>query len=96
MTGPCTDRWNSPTRLAAAALDSSAGLRIEPGMLAQLFGYSTGNWRTATGALKVIYQEAKPVWEEVNAFARQELRLDLLPDDTAEYVSTVIGDTPDD
>lgn len=84
------------TRLAAAALDASEQLHIEPGTLAQLFGYSTGDWRVATGALKVIYDEEKPVWREVNALARRELQLDLLPDDAAEYVSAVIGDTSDD
>lgn len=84
------------TRLAAAALERSLELQIEPGMLAQIFGYSTGDWRVATGALKVIYDEAKPVWQEVNALARRELRLELLPDDAAEYVSAVIGDTSDE
>lgn len=84
------------TRLAAAALERSAQLHIEPGMLAQLFGYSTGDWRVATGALKVIYKEAKPVWREVNALARRHLQLDLLPDDAAEYISAVIGDASDE
>lgn len=84
------------TRLAAAALERSTQLHIEPGMLAQLFGYSTGDWRVASGALKVIYEEAKPVWREVNALARRQLQLDLLPDDAAEYLSAVIGDTTDE
>jgi Zn-dependent peptidase ImmA (M78 family) len=80
------------TRLAAAALGASAELRVEPGTLAQIFGYSTGDWRVATGALKVIYDQEKPVWQEVNAVARRELQFDLLTDDAAEYVSAVIGD----
>jgi Zn-dependent peptidase ImmA (M78 family) len=84
------------TRLAAAALDASAELHIEPGTLAQMFGYSTGDWRIATGALKIIYEQEKPVWQEVNALARRELQLDLLPDDAAEYVSAVIGDRSDE
>jgi Zn-dependent peptidase ImmA (M78 family) len=84
------------TRLAAAALDASEKLHIEPGTLAQIFGHSTGDWRIATGALKVIYEQEKPVWQEVNALARQELQLDLLPDDTAEYLTTVMGETPDE
>jgi IrrE N-terminal-like domain len=81
------------TRLAAAALDKSTELQIEPGTLAEIFGYSTGDWRVATGALKIIYSEEKPVWQEVNALARRELDLDLLSDDIAEYLSAVIGDT---
>jgi hypothetical protein len=84
------------TRLAAAALGKSPELHIEPGTLAQIFGYSTGNWRIATGALKVIYDQEKPVWQEVNALARRELQLDLLPDDVAEYLSAVIDDTSDE
>lgn len=83
------------TRLAAAALAAADELHIEPGTLAQCFGYSTGDWRVATGALKLIYAQEKPVWEEVNALARRELKLDRLPDDAAEYVSAVIGDTLD-
>lgn len=89
-----TGETPTATRLAAAALDASEELRIEPGMLAQLFGYSTGNWRVATGALKVIYEQEKPVWQDVNALARRELQLELLPDDAAEYVSVVIGEAP--
>jgi Zn-dependent peptidase ImmA (M78 family) len=83
------------TRLAYAAVEVSNGRQIEPGVIAQLFGYSTGKWEVATGALKVIYGEGKPVWVEVNAIARRSLDFDRLPDEAAHYLDTVLGsDTP--
>ena len=91
-----TGEQPNAARLATAALERSAELQIEPGMIAQVYGYSTGAWQIATGALKVIYEEEKPVWQEVNAVALRELRLDLLPDDTAEFVSVVVGAASDE
>jgi hypothetical protein len=80
------------TRLAAAALETGSNLAIEPGVVAQMFGYWTGNWAVTSGALKVIYDAEHPVWHQVNRIARQQLQLDKLPDDGVEYIQTVMGE----
>ena len=80
--------------LARVALEASGGLRIEPGTLALCFGYSTGDWATASAALQRIYLKPQSVWEVVNQVARHELDLDLIPDDARAYVDAVLG--PDD
>jgi hypothetical protein len=79
------------TRLAHAATDAAGEAHVEPGVIAQLFGYATSNWEVATGALKVLYGEGRPVWINVNAVARRSLDLDLLPDDSARYLDAVLG-----
>jgi Zn-dependent peptidase ImmA (M78 family) len=79
------------TRLAHAATEAAAEARVEPGVIAQLFGYTTSNWEVASGALKVLYGEGHPVWIDVNAIARRSLDLDLLPDESAHYLDAVLG-----
>jgi hypothetical protein len=79
------------TRLARAAMTASGPRNVEPGMIAQLYGYSTGDWATATGALKVIYGDPRPIWRFVNAIAHRSLELDRLPDDTLAYLTAVLG-----
>ena len=87
---PLKDRY-SASELARVALASAHQLQIEPGTLALCFGYSTGDWGTASSALSRIYAEAKPVWQEINALAAAQMRLDGLPDELAEYASAVLG-----
>jgi hypothetical protein len=79
------------TRLAHAAAQVSGDRRIDPGVIAQLFGYATGNWEVATGALKVIYGEGRPVWVDVNAIARRSLDFGRLPEEAAQYLDAVLG-----
>jgi Zn-dependent peptidase ImmA (M78 family) len=81
----------SASELARVALSAASSLAIEPGVLAQCFGFSTGDWQTATGALKVIYSKAMPVWQEVNQLAREELRLDQLSADSIDFLGSVLG-----
>jgi hypothetical protein len=81
----------SGRELARVALAAGPELRIEPGTLALGFGYSTSRWKTANAALKYIYAEAKPVWKEVNSVAVRQLKWDLLPQDTIEYLQSVLG-----
>jgi len=83
----------SAKSLAQAALKSGPQLQIEPGMLAQCYGYSTQDWAVATKALRYIYPAAGPVWRTVNAVARAQLRLDELPADAAEFLDEVLGDS---
>lgn len=79
------------TRLAHAATQVSGERRIDRGVIAQLYGYATGNWEVATGALKVIYGDGRPVWVEVNAIARRSLDFDRLPDEAARFLDAVLG-----
>ena len=81
----------SGRELARACLASAEGLQIEPGMLAQCFGYSTGAWDTVNVALRHIYPDAGPVWETVNGIALRELRLRDVPQDAADFVLDVMG-----
>jgi hypothetical protein len=78
--------------LARIALQAGPELRIEPGMLAQCFGYSTGDWQTATGALKQIYASAEPVWKRVNEVARNQLGLDDASPETVDFLEAILGD----
>lgn len=81
----------SARSLAQAALNSGPILGIEPGMLAQSYGYSTGDWAVASKSLKYIYPGAEPVWIHVNAIARSQLQVEALPPEAAEFLETVLG-----
>lgn len=84
----------SARELARVALGSADALHIEPGMLAQCFGYSTGEWATATRALTHIYARSIPTWTVVNAIARGQLELDRLPEDATDFLEVVLGQAP--
>lgn len=77
--------------LAEAAVNAGSDLGIEPGILAQCYGYSTGDWAVANKSLRYIDPPAGPVWRRVNAIARSELDFDVLPPDAAEYVEAILG-----
>lgn len=78
--------------LARVALGSAVHLGIEPGTLAQCYGFSTGNWRAASASLRYIYTDAKPVWAQVNGIARRQLH-GLEERDGAEFVDAILGST---
>ncbi len=82
----------SASELARVAMRSAAELQIEPGMLVQCFGYSTGNWQTATAALKYVYASPRPVWADVNAVARSQLALEDVPQDAVDFLNAVLGE----
>jgi len=81
----------SPSGLANVALQEAEQLQIEPGTLALCFGFSTEDWRTANGALKAIYRQAAPVWEQVNRVAMSQLSLEEVPADSAHFLHGVLG-----
>lgn len=88
-----------PTRytareLARTARASALSLRIEPGVLAQCFGFATGHWGTATAALRMIYDVPRPMWQSINRTARQQLAVEELPADGAEFVDAILGLQP--
>lgn len=79
------------SELARTAIAAADALQIEPGTLALCFGYSTQDWKTANGSLKVIYTEA-PVWREVNRVALTQLRLSQISGEAGEFLTTVLGE----
>ena len=81
----------SAIELARRAMGSAAALEIEPGMLAQAFGYSTGDWATATAAMRHIYGRAVPIWTVVNGVAGNQLDLDGLTEDATDFLEVVLG-----
>lgn len=88
---PLVTGRRSARELARVALGSADALHIEPGTLAQCFGYSTGEWATATRALTHIYARSIPTWTVVNAVARTQLKLDRLPEDASDFLDVVLG-----
>lgn len=86
----------SATELARRSVESARELHIEPGTLALCFGHTTGNWRVANGALKLIYDGPSPVWRAINSVARQQLDLSSLPPDAADFLEAVLDLQSDD
>lgn len=84
-------RGDGATALANAALSSAEQNGIEPGVLALCYGHATGDWSTANGALKQIYNAPKPVWREINAIANEFLDWDELGDDNGAFVRAIMG-----
>lgn len=84
----------SGAELARTAMSSGPELRIEPGVLAEIYGYSTGEWKTVAVALRRIYGSAPPVWVGVNALARRQLLLSQVTGDAADFLESVLGAPP--
>jgi hypothetical protein len=84
----------SARELARVALRSGQRLGIEPGVLAECYGFTTGDWTAASGSLGHIYAQARPIWEDVNAIARRQLALDTIPPDSMEFLEAVLGPAP--
>ncbi len=85
----------SASELARMALNNAQALGIEPGTLALSFGYSTGNWAVSNAALQRIYGGGGPVWQQVNSLASTQLAIDALPQDAADFLRVVLGETAD-
>lgn len=78
--------------LARRSVSAGRDLGIEPGVLAEVYGYSTGEWETVGVALRDIYPRVRSTWEGVNEIARGQLELSRLPIDAADFVDTVLGE----
>jgi hypothetical protein len=81
----------SGRELAERSIGAARGLQIEPGVIAQIYGFTTGAWETVGVAMRHIYPNTAPAWEGVNQIARGQLDLERLPDDAADYVDAVLG-----
>lgn len=84
------DGYSSAPSLAKAAIESSTELGVEPGTIALAFGHSSGKWAIANSALKFIYPTARPLWKGVNKLASQQLEIDDLSPDSAEFLRRVL------
>lgn len=91
---PAFQGRRSARELAEISLKSSLELGIEPGVIAQLFGHSTEDWELASASLNHIYEAGKPVWNEVNQIARNQINLDEVPADARDFLGVVLGDLP--
>jgi len=80
--------------VAKAALEQGPPIGIEPGMLAQCFGYSTGDWPSANAALRYIYPESTPMWAAVNGAAWAQLDETAISGDADDFLRTVLGTNP--
>jgi hypothetical protein len=78
-------------QLADAVLIAAPAHHIEPGTLALCYAYRTKHWEKAQAALRYIYNERKPVWREVNQVATQQLRWQQLPEDSIDYLRSIMG-----
>lgn len=81
----------SGRELARVALSAAEELKIEPGMLAQLYGYSTGDWAVVNTALPHIYGDPSPVWKAVNGLAERELDFGDLSVEAIDFLRLVLG-----
>lgn len=81
----------SGRELARRSVSSARNLRIEPGVLAEVYGYSTGEWETVGVALRHIYPRIRPTWEGINQIARGQLDFGRIPVDAADFLDTVLG-----
>lgn len=81
----------SGSELARTASRAGTDLRIDPGVIAEIYGYTTGNWSTVSVALRGIYQSAAPVWNPINRMALRELDIEVLPADSGAFLRTVLG-----
>lgn len=79
------------SQLAASVMQTARPLRVEPGTLALCFGHTTGQWRKANAAMRIIYSRGAPVWRAVNAIASQQLDWTAVAGDTAAFLRAVMG-----
>ena len=84
------DGTASARELARVALASAPELGIEPGTLALCFGYSTGQWGVANGAISAIYDQPAPVWQAINAFAATQLGVTEPSPDALDFLDDVL------
>jgi len=81
----------SARALAEAVLEAGPPRGIEPGTLALCFGYRTGNWAAASGALRHVYPRQQEVWAAVNNIARTEIDWTAISSDVEDFLLRVMG-----
>ncbi len=79
------------TELANAVCSASKREQVDPGILAMCYGHANQQWKLAMAALKIIYGNGKPAWQEINKVALESLDLGKLTSDNREYLESVTG-----
>lgn len=83
--------WASASELARTAGSVAAERQIDPGMVALLYGHSTGDWQLANAAMKHIYPGPAAIWAAINSYARSQLDLEQLSSDGADFLEAILG-----
>ncbi len=86
-----TDPQFSAVQLANAAIGAARELRIDPGVLALCLGHSSGRWKQAFAALKLLPPGPVDVRDFINGVARHQLRWNDLSGDAQEFLSAALG-----
>jgi len=81
----------SPGGLAQEVARRGPELGIEPGTLALCYGFTTGEWAVANGALKVLYPDGPSVWSEINRLAASQLHIAELPEESQHFLGAVLA-----
>ena len=81
----------SATALAMAARSEGIERRIDPAILALCLGYTSGKWRQAMGALKLLEDGGIDVPSFVNRVALAYLDLTRISDEQQSYLRAVVG-----
>jgi hypothetical protein len=81
----------SAAQLARAVLVAGPERNIEPGTLALCLAYQNKKWAQANSALKMIYDQSKPVWREVNFLAAKQLDWNAIGSDSTDYLRAVMA-----
>ncbi len=85
-----SDTRRSAAGLARAAVNTGTGLNIDPGTVALAFGYTTGDWRIANGALKIMFPGDFDVPAVINQVAAGQMDLAAAGEETADYLVGVL------
>jgi hypothetical protein len=84
------ENFNAPT-LADAVLKAGPQYGIEPGTLALCVAYRQKNWPVAMSAMRFIYSEPKPVWQEVNGIAGSMLDWGAIGDEGSDFIRNLMN-----
>jgi hypothetical protein len=77
--------------LAQEAARRGPELEIEPGTLVLCYGFTTGEWAVANGALKILYTSGPSVWSEINRLAANQIQVGELPEESQHFLSAVLA-----
>lgn len=77
--------------LAEVVVRTGPQYAIEPGTLALAVAYRRNAYPVAMAALRHIYGEPSSVWRSINRVAAREISLEATDDDSAEFLTRVLG-----
>lgn len=91
--GFAADRPFSGPELARTCLANAAVYKVDPGIMALSIGFASQRWAQAQAALRLIDGQELPtdVGQVLNRVASDQLNLEQLTTDKAEYLRVLIG-----